>query len=310
MPGHFNNRQLLGFLFGPARAEALDRRREERKEEEEEDGDEEEGVAAAEEAVEAAPEVSGDAEGRRPLYPFTRHLALICVRDLHRLCLTKADHLRARCLEDEDLAPLTPPHPLHFHSDDGLSLRLLHRVLLSVTGLSASPSALSSLRRQAALIGRVVGRLDTESKKRFLDAPYDLHATDNAAMTPAVLASLDSFSARQARSWFSDRKDPLAHLRFSAPLSQLDGVGRLQCEDCKRKSAHTLHLLARPLRCASHSDLSLPSRLCVQGESVLPRLPPRGGSASCPTPSGRPPRLLRHVPSHTATHPLIASRLC
>ena len=289
VPGHFNNSELLRFIFGSATATVTVTGAED---EEKEEGEERQEVAADEAGGAAAEVVS---EGGRPLYPFTRHLALIVVRDLHRLCLTKADRVRGRCTADGHLAPVTPPHPVHFHSDDVLFPLLLGRLLLHLTGIAATPSQLTALRLQSHLIGRVTGRLDTESKKLYLEEAYDLSSDGNAELPPSVLSSLAAFSGRQARSWFSDRRDPLSHLRLSLPLSQLEGLGRLQCPQCRRKSAMHRPAYTSPPASPSFSTLltvSLPCPPPPQGESLLPRLYPRGCPSLRPPSSRRPPRLL------------------
>ena len=259
-----------------------------------------------------------------PLYPLTRELALVLVRDLRRLCLRRADGLRHRCREDARLRDLTPSHPLPLEDGAGhggdsgghrLFLALLHRLLLRLGGVAASASELLLLMEQAPLIGRAALRLDTASRRRFLTEAYSLQSPHNADLSPAVLCSMAAFSARQSRAWFSDRRNPLAHLRFSTPLAQLDGVPRMACPHCKRQS------VARPacapgLRTARacsraahpHTSPLLRCPLCVrpQSESVLPRGPVRRGASSRAPAHRHPPRLLRHVhhqhTTHTHTH--------
>ena len=253
VPGHFNSAQLLRWLFdssdcSPSRGE--------------EEGDVKGGEDRAEEERSVGREgVTGEAadslSSPPPLYPLTRELALIVVRDLHRLCQQRADHVRRRCLREPALAPLTPPHPtpLTQSTDERLLSSLLHRLLRRLTGLSASAAQLKALRAQSPLIGRASAVLDSASKRRFLSEPYDLSSNENAqvASSPSVLSSLASFSARQSRSWFRDRRDPLSHLTFTQPLAQLQGVGRLPCPQCKRQS------VPPPLSTSSDSDLSGPS---------------------------------------------------
>ena len=253
VPGHFNDARLLAALFTShtSHTSAPSPPPDGAPREAVEDGGAEGDVGEEKDGGRLVREADAGAEGSQgsPLLPLTRELALIVVRDLRRLWLRRADGLRLRCLMDEQLRPLTPPHPLPLEGGagdadgdwHGLFLHLLHRLLLRLSGVSASMEQLRLMREQSPLIGRAALRLDTASRRRFLTEPYSLSSPHNSALSPAVLSSMAAFSARQSRGWFSERRNPLAHLRFSTPLAQLDNVPRMPCPHCKRQSATRPH---------------------------------------------------------------------
>ena len=246
MPGHLNNGQLLQRLWGERETAA------------------------------AAP---------LPVFPLSNQLVVLAVRDLGRLCREQPDAVRLRWEAQEQRGelrlaelhaswasslplplPSPPAHPGCLSSAHPAFELLLLRLLTRLCGFPPSALSRPQLQRVLAAAPAIAAQslqLDTGSRHLLLDEPYRLQPDDEQPADPAasasppplsasVSSSLAAFSAAASRSWFAQRADPLAHLRFSLPLSQLQGAGRQPCPSC----GHSVSLY-----CPEHLQAALPAEI-------------------------------------------------
>ena len=221
VPGHLNNAKLEEVLFGRRPSSAH--------------------LDAADDAH--AADVPASTAPTPLRYPLNKQLVVLAVRDVGRLCSYMPEHVRALIADDADseLRALAPPVGCVLSEADAAFRALVARLLLRLTGVSLSPSAVSELIAAGQSMAHQSLNMDTRTRRAYLSEPY-VAGADNVALSAAVLATSAQFRERQERSWFASGQNPLQQLRLTYPIQALQGLGRMPCPRCSRKSAARSHV--------------------------------------------------------------------
>ena len=231
VPSHFNNTQLRTLLRQPA-------------------------PSAAGQSARA------NFDDSTPLYPLSKLLVLVIVRDLQRFIITGAnrgiDEATAQTAKANAASPVKASAassapaaassssavvaPVDHANDDDLSAlsleALMQRLVLRLCGIVLDDAQTAKLLREGLQLAILSLQLDKESRTILNEEAYLLApGVDNLAPSAALSAAKAAFHDKQARSWFSSGVSPFAHFNFSRPPAALAEATRVPCPQCRRPAS-------------------------------------------------------------------------
>ena len=195
---------------------------------------------------------ASDGINATPLYPLSKLLVLVIVRDLQRFISSGAN-----CGHDESTALAakantgaaaaaaasafaTSISPSSAEDDlSTLSLAaLLHRLVRRVCCIDLSAASVAQMLLDGPRLATLSLQVDKETRVILNEEPYDLSpGVDNLAPSAAFTQSSQAFHAKQSRSWFASGVSPFAHFQFTRPPAGLGEAERVLCPQCQKPSA-------------------------------------------------------------------------